>query len=232
MLTEIWASITAPGGLVVSAGVLFTIGYLIIIQVVLRCFILVGTLLYIWYYWTVADAPLWEAVVTSVFTGIANLIGLFQLYVRRSAWAIPKAYREVYDTHFSTLSPGDFRAVVKQADRKKCGEDMTVTVENLPNDAIYFLLSGEAYISKRGHRFVMPAGIFIGEVSYLLENKASATTVLSNGSDVLVWKRDQIEKIAARRPRFKLAFDAIISRDMARKVAYAVAPSDTTEAAE
>ncbi|MEM8978415.1 MAG: cyclic nucleotide-binding domain-containing protein [Pseudomonadota bacterium] len=220
-----WEALTAPQNLVLTAGIIFTLGYLLINQVVLRLFMLTGTAFYIWYYWTVADAPLWEAIFTSFMMGTANLIGLFVLYARGAAWSVPKAHRDLYE-RFNTLPPGDFRALLREANRLQLEEATVITREGQPNDCLYYVISGGASITKRGHAFKMPSGVFFGEASYLLNGPAAATITLDAGSEVLEWRRDRVAKIAKRKPRFKLALDASIARDMAVKIVHAVAPQD------
>ena len=47
---------------------------------------------------------------------------------------------------------------------------------------------------------------------------------LTEGAEVLEWRFDTLRRQAARNTRFKLALEAMISSDLARKVSYAVAP--------
>jgi hypothetical protein len=51
-----------------------------------------------------------------------------------------------------------------------------------------------------------------------------ATTTISAGAEVLRWDVDDMRQNIARNPRFKLAIDAMLSYDLARKIGEAVAP--------
>jgi len=122
------------------------------------------------------------------------------------------------------LSPGDFRLVMKHANRAILDTDQTVTTEGDPVKCLYFILSGNAKVRKRGAQFALPDGVFVGEVAYLLQRPSVATTTIAAGAEVLRWDVDDMRQNIARNPRFKLAIDAMLSYDLARKVGEAVAP--------
>ena len=67
----------------------------------------------------------------------------------------------------------------------------------------------------------MPEGSFVGEVSFLTGNPASASTYLDQEGDVLEWDVDALKRRADRDARFRLALDAVITLDLAQKVARA-----------
>ena len=212
-----------PEVLIYLAGGSFVLGYLIINQVTLRLMVMLGTVLYIIYYATVSDSPLWGAIYTSVAMGLANLIGLALLFVRRSKLAIPEAHRDLYP-RFVQLSPGDFRSLMRQARRFRTLDEEVLTTEGQNVQKLSYVISGNAQASKRDTFFELPPGVFVGEVAYMQGTPSAATTVLPEGSELLQWDVAQLARIGARNPRFKLAMEAAISRDMAAKVAQAVSP--------
>lgn len=209
--------------LVLIAGLVFTLGYLIINQVLLRVMILVGTGFYIWYYFVVADTPLWTAIWTSCAMGVANILGLMGLFARNSKLAVPQAHRDIYPL-FPGLPPGDFRELMRFAQRRTLEADTRVTTEGAPNTHLVFVVSGGMRVTKGDARFRLPSGTFVGEVAYLNHQNAAATTDILAGSEVLEWPVDALRARARRKARFKLALEAMISRDLAAKVAFAVAP--------
>ena len=217
------SDLVPPEYIVLMAGGALTLAYLIINQVVLRVFILAGTALYIWYYWVVADAPLWTAIYTSLAMGVANLIGLGNLFWRQSRFAVPHAHRDIY-SRFANLPPGDFRELVTRARRFRREADTLLTREGAPVDRRYYVISGDLTIEKRGETFHMPSGVFVGEVAYVTQQTSAATSRLTEGAEVLEWEFATLRRRSARASRFKLALEAMISRDQAMKVASAVAP--------
>ncbi len=218
-------SLSIPDLLVLAAAGSYVVGYLIINQVTLRIFVLFGTGFYIAYYALVSSEPLWTAIWTSVALGLANLVGLWLLLAARSRRRLTAEMAQLYDSiaDFNELPPGDFRVVMNSGKRRVFTEPTCLVEENNTNGTLYFLLKGQARAEKRGHHFNMPAGIFIGEVSYMLSRPSSATVTVDAGSEVIAWEFKTLRE-RSRRPRFKLALEAMISRDLSRKVAEAVAP--------
>ena len=216
--------IASPEFLVWTAGTLYAIGYLVINQVILRLLVLVGTGFYTWYYFVVSDSPLWEAIIISLVLGTANIIGLTSLSLRNTRFAVPRRHRDIYNKRFRNMPPGDFRQLMKFARREVTQSERIITIEGAEVKELYFVISGDLTIEKRGEIFNMPAGLFVGEIAYLTKQKSSATTRVPEGAEVLVWDFATLRKRAARKPRFKLALEAMISMDLAVKVAFAVAP--------
>lgn len=217
-----WDWATNPEFLVYAAGACYILGLLIIHQLTLRVLVLVGTGLYLLYYATAADEPLWAAMYITILIGIANVIGLFSLLAGRSKLAIPGAHADIY-SHFPSLPPGDFRRLMKHATRYVLQEDAVLTHENAHADQLFFVISGKIQIEKRGEEFDRTAGIFIGEVAYLTGSVASATVRLAAGSEVLAWESRELRAKAARSASFELALGAVLSHDMARKISDSVA---------
>ncbi|MFK7877605.1 MAG: cyclic nucleotide-binding domain-containing protein [Paracoccaceae bacterium] len=184
--------------------------------------------MYIWYYAISADTPQWAAIWISVAMGIANIFGLIALWVGRSKISIPRHYKDVYDL-FNILPPGDFRKLMSVARRESLPAGSILTTDQDPVRWLYFVINGSIRIEKFGDTFHIRDNMFIGEVGYLTGNTASATTMLETQSDVLVWEVALLHKKSARDPRFKLALDALISLDLANKVALAGRPQNTPE---
>ena len=208
---------------VLAAGATFCIGYAVINQVALRLLVMAGTVLYIWYYAISADTPQWAAIWTSVAMGIANIVGLCGLWLRNSPLSIPRRHRDIY-AHFSLLPPGDFRKLMKVAKRQCLPEGFLLTQNNARVKSVFYVINGGVAVEKFGETFFLPDGIFLGEVGYLTGNRASATTFLTQDSDVLEWDVSELKNNSNRDVRFKLAMDALISIDLAEKVARAGSP--------
>lgn len=222
-----------PQVIILMAGFFFILGYLVINQKALRILLLTGTGFYLWYYFVAAERPLWEAIAMSSLMGCANLIGLAGLFLRDSRLIVPKRHRDIYQW-FPDVPPGEFRALMKMADRRVVDTATVITREGQPVAGLWFVASGRIEIDKQGERFTMPAGVFVGEVAFLTGMAASATTTLSEGTEILAWDAAALRRRGKRKPRFLMALEAMISRDLAAKVALAVAPANArgTERAE
>lgn len=209
--------------LITCAGVVQIFGYLLINQTYLRLTMLLSTTLYILYYFYAAPEPLWGAITISTLTLGAILIGLAALYARNASWSIPEEHKDLYPL-FSELLPGDFRKVVRMARREILQETQVVTQQGTMPDALYYVTRGTFLVRKGDIAFDVPGPTFVGEVAYLMGTPSAATTTLPAGTEVLVWPRSALEQQTRKLPRVKLALDALISRDLATKVSFAVSP--------
>jgi CRP-like cAMP-binding protein len=218
------ADLLTPSKLILAAGSFQVLSFLLINQTFLRFSMLIGSGFYIAYYSTVADTPLWDAISLTSLTVVAILIGLASMSARNSKLAIPRAHADLVPM-FGDLLPGDFRMLVLAAKRHVLALDETVTQRGAKPDKVYFVINGDFSVTKGGHDFAMHGPTFVGEVAYLLGKNSVATTVLPAGTEVLEWSFDDLAKRARKTPRFKLALDAMISKDLAGKVALAVAPT-------
>lgn len=214
----------SPTVLINFAGGCYVLGFLIINQVALRLMVLLGSLAYVGYYATVAASPLWGAINTTGVIILANLLGLVGLYLRNASFAVPRGYEDVY-ADFKPLLPGDFRKLMHLATRRVLDTETTVTREGASLDRIYFVIKGMPVVTKMGTSFPLAERVFVGEVAYLTGKGSAATTTLPAGAEVLEWDLNVLRRAAERKPQVKLALDAVISQDLARKVALAVAPA-------
>lgn len=213
-----------PEHLAWVAGGLYALGYLVINQVVLRLLVLLGTGFYIWYYFVIGNVPLWEAIWVSIILGTANIIGLTNLLFHKSRLYIPRAHRDVYDRSFQHMPPAEFRAMMRIGRREVFNRDKIITREGQHVDELHYVIEGHVTIEKLGEVFRVPQGMFVGEIAFLTGRPASATTHVPEGAEVIAWPFEKLRRCMTRRPRFKLAFEAMISRDLADKVSLAVAP--------
>ncbi len=218
------ATIFSPTAFVFIAGALYTLGYLFINQMVLRILVMAGSLSYLAYYYTAADTPLWDAIAITLVLMTANAIGMANLMLRNARFTVPRGYDDIYPD-FQPLLPGDFRQLMRLAKRRTLSQETVLTREGASLGSIYYVVSGMPVVTKMGTSFPMAERIFVGEVAYLTGKGSAATTTVPAGAEVLEWKLDRLTEAARRKPQIKLALDAVISRDLARKVALAVAPA-------
>jgi len=219
------AEYLTPAVYVTAASALFILGYLIINQVMLRLVMMAGNVSYIAYYATAADTPLWGAIYGTILMIVANIIGLSALYFRNASFSVPGKHADIYE-FFAPVRPGDFRALMRLGTRTTTTEEVVLSREGEPIDHLYYVLRGTARVIKGQVAFGMPGPTFTGEVAYLLHRTSVATTIVPAGTELIMWNTEDLRQATRRKPRIKLALDAVISRDLAMKVSYAVAPPD------
>ncbi|MEM8749078.1 MAG: cyclic nucleotide-binding domain-containing protein [Pseudomonadota bacterium] len=205
------------------AALCYAIGLIIRDQLTLRLLILLGTAFYIAYYYIVPSVPLWDAIIWSIILGICNLYVIVQVAYERTTLSMNAEERGLFG-HFNRLNPGEFRRLMKIATRHEGDAQRALTTEGTVNDCLFYSLGGQVMITKKGKQFAMTGCGFIGEVGYLLNCPASATTVAAPGTVYLEWPREALQALENRYPGIRVALRDMINADMAEKVAESVGP--------
>lgn len=133
MLTDFLAfdfmSYFTPPKLFAQLALLFyVLGFLTRDELILRALVLAGTFFYVLYYYTVADAPLWEAITGSLAIAAANIYSCFVIIRERSTFGMSDEMLDLY-SRFNTLTPGHFRKVMKGSTWWKATEDTPLLTE-------------------------------------------------------------------------------------------------------
>ncbi|MEL6751571.1 MAG: cyclic nucleotide-binding domain-containing protein [Pseudomonadota bacterium] len=204
--------------LVHFASALYVVAFLVKDQLWLRTLVLVATLAYIIYYYAVPAEPLWDAIGWSVVLGLANLFILVQLVLQRTTLTLSEEEKALY-ANFSTLQPGEFRKLVKIATWRTVDTPLPLTHDGQTNAHLHFVLTGTCAITKGERSFSVDAPAFIGEVSFFLNEPASATVHAQPGSRVISWDRARLDLLLKRNIGLRIALHSIMNTDMARKVA-------------
>ena len=194
------------------------LGLLVTRQIILRVLVLVGSSLFVAYYYFHLGQPQWDALVGSSLIGLANLIGLLLLLHSRLPIGMKAQDRVLFDA-FGGLEPGQFRRLMKIGHVVRTDQPVLLTEEGQPVEKLVFVTRGTPMIEKDGQAFRIRNNSFVGEVAFKLDTPASATVTLPEGGTYVEWPRPRLDAMLSGAPILAQAFDAMIARDMAAKVA-------------
>ena len=110
---------------------------------------------------------------------------------------------------------------MKAANWQDVHDSRTLTMEGKTPESLFFILDGDIEVSKRGRSLSLAAGVFIGEIGFLLDRPASATVKVKSGARYVEWSREALSALLKEYPALKTALDARLSIDLATKVAAA-----------
>lgn len=212
-LSALWSADT----LVDAAALLQVAGFLIRDQLILRLFVFSGTVLYALYYYFAPDVPLWQALGWSVVLGSANLSMILRIAIERTTFSMSAQDRHLYQT-FRSLSPGEFRRLLRVCTWVRVSDPMVLTRIEQQNDRLFCLLEGEADVRKGTAHFTLGPGSFVGEVSFLLGTPATATVTARAGALIAIWRHDDLMRIERRHPAIRIGLREILNVDLAAKV--------------
>ena len=219
ILETIRSSFSWDVGLVIHLATLgYVLGFLFKNQLILRFIVFISTTFYIIYYYFYPETPLWGAIFGSCLIMFSNLIGTSSLLYDQLPFSIDDDYKPIFKS-LKGIAPGEFRRLIKSANRGEAKEEIILTEELKSPTHLYYLLNGEANADKSGQHFTIPSGRFVGEISFILKgNKATATVKLQKGAKFLSWEKNELEKLFLKEPNLQQAFEAMIARDMASKL--------------
>jgi hypothetical protein len=210
---------TAGTGLLVHLGALLQLlGLLNRNQLCLRLLVLLGSMAYVAYYYAYPDRPLWGAIFWSSVLGAANILGIGRILWERTSWR--RSGDEGYLLNvFDTLSRGELRRLMRLGRRRVAARRTLIVEEGQPVASLYFVLDGQIEIVKAGRAFAIDPRVFIGEVAFLLNTRASASAYLQPGAKYIEWSAPDLRKALTRNPCLGQAMQELFNTQLAGKVA-------------
>lgn len=208
----------STAALVHIAALCHVAGFLLRDQIRLRLLLLLGNLLYALYYILHPETPLWDAAIWSVIMVLSNGVLTMILIRERQPGAMSAEEREIYELLGQPL-PGHFRQIMRAAERGEAGAARILIRAGERPSRLFYLHQGPAHVTlPSGNTRVVETG-FLGELSLLLNQPASATVELPEGARYLVWDRSDLERLFARAPVIRTSFERLVALDIARKLA-------------
>ncbi|MEO9461502.1 MAG: cyclic nucleotide-binding domain-containing protein [Marinomonas sp.] len=221
----------SPALLIHAGALLYIIAFIVRDELVLRLLVVIGSGLYILYYYLFPAAPLWDAIISSVIMVGANFYVIAQVILERTTFRMSDSERRLFDA-FETLNPGQFRQLLKHAEWKTASseEGDVLTREGETTPALYYVVDGTIAAQKEDQRFRLPAGNFVGEIAYILGIATTATTIAPEGTRYVRWDADVLRRLSDKRPALGNALNALLTRDLAIKLKTSYQPRNAMPA--
>lgn len=193
-------------------------GFAVRDELKLRLLMLSGGVIYVVYFYLLTGGPFWSSVITNFLLVAINFCVTVIVIHERTMIGISGETADIY-RRFSLLRPGQFRKLFRAGEVRTASDEATIIEQGDEVDALYYVLEGNAMISKGQGAISIGPDVFLGEVAYLTGVRASATVRLSPGSRYVVWRHDRLQQMIARSPEMRVALLALLNQDMAGKVA-------------
>jgi len=216
MFDQIDASLLLHAGAVV-----YVIAFLFRDEALIRLFSVIGTLLYMGYYFWYPAEPLWDAIVTSTFFLGANVVVIFIILLERTTFGMSDEDKQLYGA-FNGMTPGEFRKLLKPASWCQSDGDEMLTRAGEVSDHLFYIQEGTVTVSKGSSQFTLNAGRFVGEIGYMLGDPASGDTRAGKGTRYIAWAVADLNRIGRKTPAIANAMTAKVGRDLARKLRQSV----------
>lgn len=219
MMEALNDAFTDKANIIHIAAAIFLSGFLFRDQIILRSLVIVGNCVYVLYYYVVVDHPLWGGIFWSVVGILINGVMIGRIMADRSAAGLA-AHERALHAQIGTLTPGEFRRLMKLAAWREAAADTAMTAEGQPLPALTFLIEGQMTVEKAGHPpRIVNGPAFIGEVAFVTDHPASATVTVHAGARYISWEMADLRGLLLRVPAIRIGLGAAFNRDMAEKVA-------------
>ncbi|MEM6666390.1 MAG: cyclic nucleotide-binding domain-containing protein [Pseudomonadota bacterium] len=216
--TALQSAATFPGIAIHIASITLFLGYLLRDQIHLRLMVVAGQMLYGVFYLFQPSGPIWESIFWNTLLAAVNVVMVFVILHERTMIRLSDDEKKLM-SHFDGLSAGELRRVLKGAEWVTVADETRIITHGQAPDSVYFILEGRARIERADRSFDVTQGVFLGEVSHLLQRPATATVVLTPGTRYLRWNGKELNRTMERSHAIDQAFRSLFNRDLAAKVA-------------
>ena len=155
----------------------------------------------------------------SAFVAINAVHTAWLLYERHVA-RLSEKERKLFAAAFEGLDPVLVRKLLRRGRWSSLEVGAPLARQGEPLDRLSLIASGEAAV-RLGERTIsqLSCGTFVGEISYLSSEPATATVVAATPLECLVWEKKDLQKLTRRRPEYLNVIHAAIGKDLATKTA-------------
>ena len=219
--------VAAPiSALVYVAMSFYALGFVFKRQVVLRLLVIAGSAFYILYYYFQGEAPLWDAIVATIMIVTANLVGLLRLWLDRLPGRVRARdggiYRALDALLPGALTPGQFRRLMRDARVVETERETRALELGRVPATLCFVERGSVTFRKAGRAAVVDGPRFVGDVAFVTGGIACDDAWIAPGSRVVTWPASTLRRRIAAEPALDRALHALLTRDMAEKIARSV----------
>lgn len=211
-------SVVGSTGLLVHAAALLQVfGFLNRRQLALRGLTLAGSLVYLSYYYLHPAEPLWGAMFWSGILASANAVGIVRVVLERRA-RHPSMQHDSFLNIMKVLSPGEFRRLLQMAEWRVAVQPVQLTREGAVAPSLYFITGGEVEVGRNGQKKMIGAGSFIGEISFLTNDAATADVRAPAGTEYIEWPQEKLRRAIERTPALGTSMERLFNQELARKL--------------
>ncbi len=185
------------------ANTIYVISYMLTSMFWLRLLAVIAAASTLPYFYLQVE-PLWSALFWQSMFLLVNLVNLIILVIASRPPRMESWQEEVHKNVFSDLKPAELMPLLKKARQLEFSETEQILFEGQTNNNLYLVLSGRCEI-RQGNHVIGWAGRhhFLGEMSMVSGQVASADVTVDAGSVVIAWSQEDLEALYRRNGLFK-----------------------------
>lgn len=147
-----------------------------------------------------------------------NSVWVLKILRERRAVALPDVLRLLHEQHFAALSPPEFLRLWSWGERATLRDEKFVDEGSKPA-ALYFLLSGEVAILHGSSEVThCGSGNFIGEMSLLTGEAATADVSALGAVEVMRWPVEKLAQVRSRNAGLWTKIQSVLGHNLVEKI--------------
>jgi Popeye-like protein len=176
-------------------------------------------------YFLIQGTILWPPVIWAmVFTAI-NLFQIARIYLERRPVTLSPDEQMLYDLSFKTLRPREFVSLLLAGQWKDAAPGEQLLAEGEQASSVCIPIKGSVDVLRRGERLGMfRPGDLVGTALALTGEPSSVEARVSEAARYMCWPLASLRTFLEKRPELRVTIQALVNRDLARKLERVVAP--------
>jgi hypothetical protein len=181
----------------------------------LRSISMTASLCSIVYNYNVAGTPLWVPISWNIFFISLNLYHVVKIIYGNRNINLNEKEKELYRLVFSNLNLLEFSKLIRTGEWKKCPKGDIIVQEHQNMTDLFLIYNGKVDVTV-GDKSVnnLKDGQFIGEMSFLSNEVASATVKAIYPTEYIVWNQNKLKELMARNPSIIYSLQAAMGTQL------------------
>lgn len=201
------------------ANVLYLLSYMVRDILWLRMLSVLAGLCLMPYYCHCGNEPLWAPISWNALFAAVNVFQIILLVGERWPRSLTTQQRQIHETIFPELSPGEFVRLMKMGTQREVPAGTRLVEQGSVVDDMMVLVAGSLEV-RSGDRLIARSrpGQFVGEMSFITGETASADVVASEPATVIRCPQASLRHLLEARPSLDLKIRAALGRDVVAKL--------------
>ena len=149
-----------------------------------------------------------------------NIYQIGKIVIGQKPIKLNERERKMHGNSFGSFSAHEFKNLLDLGKWESETEGTILTKEGESVRKLFFIYSGEVEVTKNNQEIArLSAGSLVGEMSFLRQKTASATTKITKETIFFSWPHKKLRTHLSRNPMMKVAMMTALNSDLLKKLA-------------
>ena len=149
---------------------------------------------------------------------VVNIIQVIRIYDDRKPRLIPDDFKDLYENIFSELTSKEFLYFIKLGEVKRVSSKKIISLGERQRDLLLVLRGAASVKREESSIATLKRGQFIGEISFLTDQPASADVYAHEELEYIKWDQEKIRAIKVSNSLFWTKLNSVLTNDLTLKV--------------